>query len=98
MAPAFELPVQSAYQHMRHVEVDMLIGVSHVAAIENQRMIQQRAVAVGCLCHAVDEVGEHLDVILVDLRELLDFLRIFAVMRSAMETEGGRFAGGISAA
>ena len=36
-------------------------------------------------------MGEHLDVILIDLREFVDFLRIFAVMRPAMETESRRF-------
>ncbi len=41
---------------------------------------------------------QHLDVILVDLRQLVDALRIFAVMRPAMETDGGRFAFGVSAA
>ena len=72
MTPAFELAVQSADQHMRHVVMDVLIGVPHVAAVENQRMIEQRAVAVRGLGKVRDQMGQHLDVILVDLRKLVD--------------------------
>ena len=83
---------------MRHIVVDVLIGVPHIAAIEHQRMIEQRAVAVRGLGQVVDEVGQHLHVILIDLRERLDNLRIFAVMRHAVETGSGRFTGRVSAA
>ena len=36
MTPAFESPVQSSDQHVRHIVVKVLIGVPHVAAIQNQ--------------------------------------------------------------
>ena len=42
MSASLELPVQSAYQHVRHVIMNVLIGITHVAAIENQRLIKQR--------------------------------------------------------
>src|ERR1700691_365570 len=41
MTPAFESAVQSTYEHMGHVVVNVLIGIPHVAAIEHQRMIEQ---------------------------------------------------------
>ena len=71
--PPLSLPFSSADQHVRHVVVQVLVGVAHVAAVENQRMIEQRAVAVLGLRQLVDKVRQHLHVILVDLRELRRF-------------------------
>jgi len=68
MPVAFQLAVRAAHEHVGHVFVAMLIGVAHVAAVENQRMIQQRPVTVRSLGHPLDQMGQHLDVILVDLR------------------------------
>src|ERR1044071_6789539 len=61
-------------------------------------MIQQGPVAVRRLVESGDEMREHLDVILIDLRELGDSLWIFAVMRPTMEPHGRRFAFGVRAA
>jgi hypothetical protein len=41
-----QLAVQAADQHVRHVVVHVLIRVAHVAAVQHQRLIEQRAVAV----------------------------------------------------
>src|SRR5580658_11278690 len=61
-------------------------------------MIEQRAIAVRGFSEVLDEVGEHLDVILVDLRERFDDLGVFAVMRHAMEARGGCLACRVSPA
>src|SRR6267378_7333359 len=61
-------------------------------------MIQQGPVAVRRLVEPGDEMREHLDVILIDLRELGDSLWIFAVMRPTMEPHGRRFALGVRTA
>jgi hypothetical protein len=80
MPPAFELAVQPADRHVRDVVVHVLVGVPHVAAVEHQRLIQQRAVAVLLRREPVHQVRHHLDVILIDLRQLGDAARILAVM------------------
>ena len=72
--------------------MQMLIGIAHIAAIEQERMIQQRAVAVRSPGELVDEIRDHFDVILVDLRELIDSFRIFSMMRTAMESHCRSFA------
>src|SRR5579885_1587398 len=76
----------------------MLIGVAHVASIENERMIEHGSVAIRRLGHLVDQVRQHFDVILVNFRELGDAAGIFAVMGSAVETGRGGFAFRVSAA
>src|SRR5438045_2623098 len=49
MTAAFEFPVQSTDEYMRHVVMEVLIGVPHVRSIENQRMIQQRSITISGL-------------------------------------------------
>src|SRR4029077_7460799 len=41
-----ELPGCATDQNMRHVVVQVLVGVTHIAAVENQRMIEQRTITV----------------------------------------------------
>ena len=60
--------IQAAHQNVRHIVVDVLIRIPHVAAVEHQGMIQQCSIAVGSLGHPLDQMGQHLNVILVDLR------------------------------
>ena len=78
--------------------MQVLIRVAHVAAINNQRMIQQRSVAVGRSGKFVYEIRQHLHVILIDLRKLVDAFRILAMMRTAVETQRRSFALWIRAA
>ena len=56
------------------------VGVAHAAAVEVERVIEQRAVAVRRGFQLCEELGEQRDVELVDLRHLGDFLRIVAVV------------------
>ena len=92
MTASLQLSVCSADQSMRHVIVQMLVRVSHVTAVENERMIQQRAVAIVGLLQLVDEMGGHLHVVLIELGEVGDSRRIFAMVRAAMEAQSGHFA------
>jgi len=80
MTSAFQATVVATEQDMRHIIVQMLVRITHVAAVQHQRVIQQAAVAVIGVLQLVDEVGQHLDVILVDLRELVDTTGIFTVV------------------
>jgi len=51
--------------------VIVLIPVAHCAAVKNHRVIEERAVAVGRRGKLLYEVREHLDVVLVDQREII---------------------------
>ena len=46
MTPAFQLAGSAADQHVRHVVVQVLVRVAHVRAVEHERVIEQRAVAI----------------------------------------------------
>ena len=60
--------------------MEMLIGVPHVATEENERVIQQGAVAIVNLLKIVDQMGDHLHVVLIELGEIRDARRIFTVV------------------
>ena len=87
---ALELPRRSADQNVRHVVMQVLVRIAHVGAVEDQRMIQQRAVAIRSVLQLVDEIRQALHVILVELRIARDVLRILGVMRSAVEAGAAR--------
>src|SRR5262245_33545355 len=65
--------------------VVVLVPVAHAASIENHRMVEERAIAIGCRRELVDEIGEHRYVILVDQREIVHVRFRVRVVRSAME-------------
>src|SRR6267154_2155405 len=46
VAVALHLAVEGADEHVRDVVVDVLVRVAHVAAVEDERVIEQRPVAV----------------------------------------------------
>src|SRR5262249_3793469 len=69
VAVALHASVQPSDEHVRDVVVHVLVRVAHVAAVEHERMIEQRAVAVLCLRETIDQVRQHLHVVLVDLRQ-----------------------------
>ena len=47
MPVALELARGAADQHVRHVVMQMLVRIAHVAAVEDQRVIEQGAIAIG---------------------------------------------------
>ena len=60
----------------------------HVAALVDQHVVEQRAIAILNLRQLVAEIGEVLDVIPVDLRVVGDVLRLVAVVRRAVPAAG----------
>ena len=82
--PAFTRAAELAEQHARQVRVLVQVAVAHAAAVDEQALIEQRAVAVGRRAHLLGEVAEQRHVIGVDLGLLLDQARVVAVVRSGM--------------
>jgi hypothetical protein len=63
------------------IMVLVLIAVREPAAVHDHRIVEQCAVAVSDRLELLEQVDELLDVILVDLRDLLD-LRLVTFPRS----------------
>lgn len=61
-----------AGEDRRKVEVFVLVAVGKAAAVEDDRVVEQRALTVASLVELGDEVAEHLDMVLVDLLQALD--------------------------
>ena len=59
----------------------MQIAITDPGAGEENRVVEHRAVAIRHSLQLVEEVGEHLDVIGVDLRERLELIRVVLVVR-----------------
>ena len=66
----------------------MLVAVAHVRSVHEDRVIQQRAVAVFGRGHLLQEIGEALHVPSLDLRNLGNPLRLIGVVRNGMERIG----------
>src|SRR6266446_10288021 len=92
MAISFLPPIQAADQDVGYIIVKVLIGVTHIAAVEDQRVIEERTIPVRRLGECCHEMSEHPDMVLVELCVLRDSPRIFTVMRSAVESQRWRFA------
>ncbi len=73
-------PVLPGQQH-RKIAVIVGIAIAQAAAIDDSRMIQQRAVAIGRGFQLGQEIRELFHVIGVDARHPFDQLRIAAVVR-----------------
>ena len=82
MAVALELTRRAAHQNVRHIVVQVLVGIAHVGPVEDQRVVEQRAVAIRRLLQLVDEVREALHVVLVDVRIPLDVRWILGMVRA----------------
>ena len=70
--PALDLAVALAQDHVGQRIVVVQVAVAHVAAVQDDRMIQQRAVAILRGRQLLDELGEHLRVVVLDLHQALD--------------------------
>ena len=60
------------------------VPVGQPAAVDDHRVIEQRAVAILCGLELVEQIRELLDVELIDLRDLLDLLFIARMVRQAV--------------
>ena len=86
MAVAFEFAAGAAEENDGQRVVVVLVAVTHAAAVENHRVIEQRSVAVLGGGELVDEVGEHGDVVLVDQGEVVHVRFVVGMVRGAVET------------
>ena len=80
MGAQLEVAAAADHQH-RQILVRMAVAVAQAAAVDDERVIEQRAVAVGRVLHLVDEAREQLHVHRVDLGHPLDPLGVAAVVR-----------------
>ncbi len=60
------------------------IAVAHVASIQQQRVIQQRAVAIRNRRQLVQIIRKHRDVIILNARQRLNLLRVVLMMRGGV--------------
>jgi hypothetical protein len=58
VSSAAERPRTAAEQEHRHVAVVVLVAVAHPAAIQDDRVIEQVPVAVGCRAELLEVVRE----------------------------------------
>src|SRR5688572_3368951 len=68
----------------RQILVIMKAGVTHAAAVQIERMIEERAVTVRRVLHALEEVREQRHMECIDLRDRQELLGIVAVMTGGM--------------
>src|SRR6266850_8614887 len=88
MLAALDAPVRMAKQSRWQRIVVVTIAVAHVAAKENGRVIQHRAVTLLCSLDPLDESRKHFGVVLLNLHEFVLLLRIVPVMRERMKCFG----------
>ena len=81
VAASFELARRAAGDQDRQVDMVVDVGVAHAAAIEQEHMVEQRAVAFGRGFELLEEISEERDVEGVDLSYLRDFLDVAAMVR-----------------
>ena len=79
--PTLDRPRTPAQDKDREVGVRMSIAVADPAAIQDHRLIEERAIAVGGRTQSVKQMSEHLRVEDVDLRQFGEPLRIVAMVR-----------------
>src|SRR6266581_189419 len=84
VAPALDPACGAADQNGRQIVVCMRIGVAEAAAVDDHRMVEEAAVAVGRRFHFLHQVGEGLDKMSVDLGDVVDLHRIVLVMGDGM--------------
>ena len=68
----------------RHVVGQMQVRVAHARAVEQQAVVQERPLAVGCIAQARQEVAVQLQVVRIELGLLLELLQLVLMMREAM--------------
>src|SRR5688572_11592910 len=84
VAAALEPRASSTSDDDRQVRVIVDVGISHAAAEQIERVIEQRAVAIWRRLELLDQIREQRHMVRVDLGELHQLLRIVGVMRHRM--------------
>ena len=85
---ALQLARAAAQHGSRQFVVRVDVGVAQAAAVENQAVIQQVAVAIRRVLQLLQEVGERLHQVRVDLGDVGDLHRIVLVMRDGVVPVG----------
>jgi CheY-like chemotaxis protein len=85
MQVAVQVAARVARQQKRQPPVIVTIGIAHRAAIKNQRMIEQLAVAIRRVFQLLQEIRKHADMMPIQLRELGDQIRLPAMVRKRVE-------------
>ena len=84
----------AAQQNDRQIVVVVAVAVADAAAVHHHAVVQQRPLPFRGRGELLDQVGEQLDVVPVDLGDLLLLLVVVAVMRQVvMAFARRRFAG-----
>ena len=78
---AVQAAVAAADDDIRQRVMIVSVAVAHVAAIEKDRVIEKRAVAVFVRVELADEIGEQPDVVCLDLGEPLELVGAILVVR-----------------
>ena len=83
--PPFSCAAGVAGEEQRAALVVVHVRVAHRRAVDDQRVVEQVAVAVRRVLQLLEEVRQQADVVLVDLRELDDAILALAVVRRGVE-------------
>ena len=84
MMSGSEPAAKLAGQQARQVRMTVQVAVAHATPVQNEAVVEQRAVAVLDRLHLLQEVAEQFDVVGVDLRLLLDQFGLAPVVRDGM--------------
>src|SRR5215470_11126215 len=85
VTPALDLPGRASDQEDRQRVMVVFVAVAQSAAVQNERVIKKRSIAIRCLLQFVEEVGQAVHVIMVENRELVHVLAVVRVVRRVME-------------
>src|SRR2546425_12891511 len=80
VAAALQAGRSAAGNQDRKVLVTVQAGIAHAAAVQIDRVIEERAVTVGSRPHLLEEIRKQRDMEAVDLGNLRDLFRIVAMM------------------
>ena len=81
IATALDARGLPANQRNRQIVVEMRIAVADAGTVQEQCVVEHRAVALGQLRKPVDQIGKLPHVILVDLVQSLQFRRFVLMVR-----------------
>ena len=84
----FSAPAGVAGEQQRAALVVVHVRVAHRRSVDDRRVLEQIALAIGGLLQPIEEVRQQADVVAVDLRELENALVAILVMRRDVEAGG----------
>src|SRR4029453_4611752 len=77
----FEQSCSSSCEQCRNVEAKVQVAFAHGTAVQDHRVIEQRAVAVGRSLHPFQELPEQADLPRVELDQIGNLLRVLRMVR-----------------